>query len=244
MPTADLIADAVGKSCELKQVVEVGPGMGVLTKRLLERGFKLIAAEIDRDSIAYLNLNLKDDHLTVLEIDFLGSTMKTQLPDKFIVAGNFPYNISSQILFRCLEWKDEVIEITGMFQKEVAQRIVAKPGSKTYGILSVLLGLYFKGEYLFTVKPEAFNPPPKVDSGVVRFERSYEFENQVNEKLFFKVVKMAFNQRRKTLRNALKPYFNIAAEDLPFSDKRAEQLAVKDFINLVNKIESYTKNAE
>jgi 16S rRNA (adenine1518-N6/adenine1519-N6)-dimethyltransferase len=238
------IADAVGQSTELKSIVEVGPGMGVLTSLLLERNFEVLAVEIDRESVAYLKEHLQHPKLTVLEDDFLRDGIEAELPEKYAVAGNFPYHISSQILFRCLAWKDNVVEITGMFQKEVAQRIVAPPGSKTYGILSVLMALYFDGEYLFTVKPESFIPPPKVDSGVVRFKRHELYKGEVNEVLFFKVVKMAFNQRRKTLRNALKPYFNIAFDKLPFSDKRAEQLGVKDFIFLVNEIETYLKNAE
>lgn len=239
MHQANAIANAVGASTNIKQVVEIGPGMGVLTRLLLDRGFVVTAVEIDEESIAYLHQNLVHHNLHIIKGDVLSKTIINQLPEKFILCGNFPYNISSQILFQCLEWGERVVEITGMFQKEVAERIVSGPGNKSYGILSVLLALNYTGSYLFTVKPGAFNPPPKVYSGVVQFERLRVPAACMNEKLFKQVVKAAFNQRRKTLRNALKPYFHQAQDELPFADKRAEQLSVTDFILLVNHIQKY-----
>ncbi|MFN4122946.1 MAG: 16S rRNA (adenine(1518)-N(6)/adenine(1519)-N(6))-dimethyltransferase RsmA [Flavobacteriales bacterium] len=241
MHQANAIADAVGVSARIKQVVEVGPGMGVLTKLLLDRGFQVTAVEIDRDSIAYLKQNLLHPNLTIVEGDVLNRHIVEQLPNRFVLCGNFPYNISSQILFQCIEWGERVVEITGMFQKEVAERIVSGPGNKSYGILSVLLALHYKGSYLFTVKPGSFNPPPKVNSGVVRFERLQEPKACGDEKLFKQIVKAAFNQRRKTLRNALKPFYNKADDQLPYADKRAEQLSVDDFILLFDEIQKYLK---
>lgn len=239
MHQANAIADAVGASTQIKQVVEIGPGMGVLTRLLIERGFHITAVEIDRESIAYLHENLSHPNLKIVEGDVLNRHIVEQLPERFILCGNFPYNISSQILFQCIEWGERVVEITGMFQKEVAERIVSGPGNKSYGILSVLLALYYKGSYLFTVKPGSFNPPPKVNSGVVRFERLIDSKVCADEKLFKQIVKAAFNQRRKTLRNALKPFYNKAEDQLPYADKRAEQLSVDDFILLVDEIQKY-----
>jgi 16S rRNA (adenine1518-N6/adenine1519-N6)-dimethyltransferase len=239
MHQAIAIADAIGKSSPTKIAVEIGPGKGVLTKLLLERGFQVTAVEIDKESIAYLNQNLNHEKLQIIEADVLSKSLLHQLPERFILCGNFPYNISSQIMFQALNWGERVAEVTGMFQKEVAERLVAGPGSKTYGILSVLLALHYKGYYLFTVKPGAFFPAPKVNSGVVRFERLPDKISDVNYPLFKAVVKMAFNQRRKTLRNALKPYYNKAGDELPYADKRAEQLSVDDFTMLVKGIEKY-----
>jgi len=222
-----------------KNVLEIGPGMGVLTKYLLKKDVTTHVIEIDTESVEFLKvhyLNLADriiskDFLKINISDFFGD-------DQLAITGNFPYNISSQIVFKTLENKAQIPEFTGMFQKEVAQRICEGPGSKTYGILSVLTQAYYTAEYLFTVPPKVFNPPPKVDSGVIRLTRKENYTLPVDEVLFKKVVKTAFNQRRKTLRNSLKT-MNLSdklREDSIFA-KRPEQLTVQEFISLTSKIE-------
>ena len=222
-----------------KNVLEIGPGMGVLTKYLVKKEIDIIAMDLDSESINFLEENYPNENLQILEADFL----KTDLPDlfgeePFSIIGNFPYNISTQIVFKTLENRSQIPELTGMFQKEVAKRICEKEGNKTYGILSVLTQAFYDAEYLFTVKPEVFNPPPKVDSGVLRLIRKDDFSLPCNEKLFYKVVKTGFQQRRKTLRNSLKT-LNLSdklKEDSIF-DKRPEQLSVSQFISLTQKIE-------
>ena len=219
-------------------VVEIGPGMGVLTKYLLENSaLNLRVVEIDRESVAYLH-----DHyptLNVIEGDFLKLDLNAMFHDTFAVIGNFPYNISSQILFRVFECRNEAVEVVGMFQKEVAERVAAGPGSKVYGILSVLLSAFYDIEYLFTVHEHVFNPPPKVKSAVIRLTRNNVTSLECDEKLFVRVVKAGFNQRRKTLRNALR------SADLPIESvddqvlaRRAEQLSVAEFISLTKSIQS------
>ncbi|MDC7994786.1 16S rRNA (adenine(1518)-N(6)/adenine(1519)-N(6))-dimethyltransferase RsmA [Altibacter sp. HG106] len=221
-----------------EQVLEIGPGMGVLTQFLLEKKLQLTAMDVDTESVAFLEAHFESERLTVLEADFLKFPLETiYASEAFAITGNFPYNISSQIVFKALEHRAQVPEFTGMFQKEVAQRICASEGSKTYGILSVLVQAFYDTEYLFTVKPGAFSPPPKVDSGVLRLRRKKEWTLPVSEPLFFKVVKTAFQQRRKTLRNSLKA-FNLSAElkeDAIFG-QRPEQLSVPEFIALTQKI--------
>ena len=229
-------------------VLEIGPGTGVLTKYLLQRSANLIAMELDEESIIYLNHSFKLEHheilqqnnsLEIIQADFLKYNLTTLFSkEPFAIIGNFPYNISTQIVFRLLEVRNRVPEFSGMFQKEVAQRICAKEGSKTYGILSVLVQAFYHAEYLFTVNPEVFDPPPKVDSGVLRLLRKEDFILDCDEKLFFRVVKTGFNQRRKTLRNSLK-IFNLSdnlKEDAIF-DRRPEELAVDQFIALTKKID-------
>ncbi|MBT8183094.1 MAG: 16S rRNA (adenine(1518)-N(6)/adenine(1519)-N(6))-dimethyltransferase RsmA [Eudoraea sp.] len=229
-------------------VLEIGPGTGVLTKYLLQRSANLIAMELDEESIIYLNHSFQLEHneilqqnnsLEIIQADFLKYNLTTLFNNEpFSIIGNFPYNISTQIVFRLLEVRDRVPEFSGMFQKEVAQRICAKEGSKTYGILSVLVQAFYHAEYLFTVNPEVFDPPPKVDSGVLRLLRKEDFILDCDEKLFFRVVKTGFNQRRKTLRNSLK-IFNLSdnlKEDAIF-DRRPEELAVDQFIALTKKID-------
>ncbi len=217
-----------------KNVLEIGPGMGVLTKYLVEKDVNLIAMEIDRDSVPYLNLNFQQQNLEVIEADFLKFDLSTIFKEEqFGITGNFPYNISTQILFRTIENRDRIPEFTGMFQKEVAMRICEKEGSKTYGIISVLTQAFYDAEYLFTVPPSVFSPPPKVDSGVLRLTRKKDYSLPCDEKMLFSVVKTAFNQRRKTLRNSLKS-FNLSdkiKEDSIFGE-RPEQLSVAQFINL------------
>lgn len=222
-------------------VLEIGPGMGVLTKYLLQKNTELHVIEIDIDSVSYLQEHYPKLKGKIHENDFLKVDV---LPffngDQFAVIGNFPYNISTQIVFKMLELRDLIPEFSGMFQKEVAQRICEKEGSKTYGILSVLVQAFYDAEYLFTVPPSVFNPPPKVDSGVLKLTRKEDFSLSCNEKLFFRVVKTAFQQRRKTLRNSLKIFQlpDDIKEDSIF-DLRPEQLSFTRFIELTKKIEPH-----
>lgn len=223
-----------------KNVLEIGPGMGMLTKYLLEKDIDVIAMELDSESIIYLEENFKNLSLQIIPADFL----KFDLIDFFngepyAITGNFPYNISTQIVFKTLEWRDQIPEFTGMFQKEVAKRICEKEGSKTYGIMSVLVQAFYDAEYLFTVSPSVFQPPPKVESGVLRLRRKENYSLPCDEKFFFRVVKTAFQQRRKTLRNSLK-VFNLSdklKEGLIFG-QRPEQLSVSEFIELTQKLEN------
>jgi 16S rRNA (adenine1518-N6/adenine1519-N6)-dimethyltransferase len=236
------IADALDYET-IEVVIEVGPGTGVLTQFLIEKDAKLIAFEVDRESIAFLNEKYEDPiskskSFELVQEDFLkADLLKHTNLQNFAIIGNFPYNISSQILFKALEYRAHVPQFSGMFQKEVAQRICESPGSKTYGILSVLSQAFYETEYLFTVKPSNFNPPPKVDSGVIKLTRRENYQLDCDEKLFFKVVKTAFQQRRKTLRNSLKT-FNLSdnlKSDLIFA-KRPEQLSYIEFIELTQKL--------
>lgn len=228
-------------------VLEIGPGMGVLTKYLLQKKPKITVIELDRESIAYLHdtfpsehikLNTSKDKFEIIEGDFLKYDLSTIFNKKQVaIIGNFPYNISTQIVFKAIEHREFVPEFAGMFQKEVAKRIAEKEGSKVYGIMSVLTQAFFDVEYLFTVPPTVFNPPPKVESGVIRLVRKKDFSLPVDEKLFFRVVKTAFNQRRKMLRSSLKS-FNLSdsLKEDPIFTKRPEQLSVSAFIALTQKI--------
>jgi 16S rRNA (adenine1518-N6/adenine1519-N6)-dimethyltransferase len=220
-------------------VLEIGPGMGVLTQYLLKQeDIDLKVIEIDRDSVAYLKKNFPLLAGKIIEGDFLEVDIHDIFPSTFSIIGNFPYNISSQIFFKALKHRDQVDELVCMLQKEVAQRIAAPPGSKTYGILSVLLQAYYDIEYIFTVPPGVFTPPPKVMSAVIRLKRNKVLSLQCDETFFVQVVKQAFNTRRKTLRNALKN-LNLPAEvaALAIMDKRAEQLSVEEFVNLTQQID-------
>ena len=238
--TDEKIAERIVESLstEANHVLEIGPGMGVLTKYLIKKEeLDFHVVEIDRESVAYLH-----DHyptLDVIEGDFLQYDLTSLFQDTFSIIGNFPYNISSQILFKVFDNRDRVTEVVGMFQKEVAERVAAGPGNKTYGILSVLLSAFYNIEYLFTVNENVFNPPPKVKSAVIRLKRNDVKGLECNEKLFTQVVKTGFNQRRKTLRNALRqlnmPLDKISEEILA---KRAEQLSVAQFIEITKTIES------
>jgi 16S rRNA (adenine1518-N6/adenine1519-N6)-dimethyltransferase len=224
-------------------VLEIGPGMGVLTQFLLQNPLiDLTAVELDGESVEYLHQHYPQ--LNVIEADFLKMDLKSHFSGTFCVIGNFPYNISSQIFFKMLDNKDSIPCLAGMIQKEVAERIAAPAGSKTYGILSVLMQAYYKIEYLFTVHEHVFDPPPKVKSAVIRFTRNDVSQIDCNEQLFKTVVKTAFNQRRKTLRNSLKP---LGIGDHPvFADSifnmRPEQLNVAAFIDLTNRIEIAQKS--
>lgn len=229
------IVDSLTLHGNYKKVLEIGPGMGVLTKHLLQRKeFETYVIEIDNNSIEYLEHHLPEIKSKTKKGDFLEMDLEKFSEQPFAIIGNFPYNISTQILFKVFENRNLIPEVVGMFQKEVAERIASTPGNKSYGILSVLLQAFYDIEYLFTVPENVFNPQPKVKSGVIRLIRNKTVQLDCDEKLFKNVVKTAFNQRRKTLRNALKPITTNA--DLPFLSKRAEELGYQDFIALTNKI--------
>ena len=245
LKVAQDIADTVDTFPELP-VLEVGPGMGVLTQFLVKKDRLVKVVEVDYESVAYLREAYPslEDH--IIEDDFLKMNLHRLFDGKpFVLTGNYPYNISSQIFFKMLENKDIIPCCTGMIQKEVAERIAAGPGSKTYGILSVLIQAWYKVEYLFTVSEHVFNPPPKVKSAVIRMTRNDTKELGCDEKLFKQVVKTTFNQRRKTLRNSIKP---ILGKDCPLTadalfNKRPEQLSVEEFISLTNQVEEALKTA-
>jgi len=241
--TDESVAQNIADTLDLKgykHVLEIGPGMGVLTKYLLEKPIKTHVIEIDTESVDYLKANYLNLADRIYEYDFLKYDLTEIFNDEpFAIIGNFPYNISTQIVFKTLDMREQIPEFSGMFQKEVAKRICSKEGSKVYGILSVLTQAFYEAEYLFTVPPTVFNPPPKIDSGVLRLKRKENFTLPCNEKLFFRVVKTAFQQRRKTLRNSLKT-FNLS-DNLKANvifDKRPEQLSVDSFIELTQYIEN------
>jgi 16S rRNA (adenine1518-N6/adenine1519-N6)-dimethyltransferase len=219
-------------------VLEVGPGTGVLTQFLREATRDLTLVEIDGESIEYLKKHYPDLQGRIIEADFLKLDLSRLFPGSFCVIGNYPYNISSQIFFKVLDYKDRIPCCTGMLQKEVAERLASKPGKKAYGIITVLLTAWYDIEYLFTVEPEVFDPPPKVKSAVIRITRNSRTQLGCDETLFKTVVKTAFNQRRKTMRNSLKSLLgkeNALLKD-PVFDKRPEQLSVEEFIDLTNRI--------
>jgi 16S rRNA (adenine1518-N6/adenine1519-N6)-dimethyltransferase len=233
---AKRIADSFLESVS-GNILEVGPGTGVLTKYLIEKE-NFFAVEIDTESIAYLKKTYPQHEQKIIYKDFLNIDIGKLFEGNFSIVGNFPYNISSQIMFKVLDHKDRVDVVVGMFQKEVAERIAEKPGTKTYGILSVLLQAFYEIEYLFTVEPTAFNPPPKVRSAVIRLTRNKTQNLGCDEKLFKSIVKMAFNQRRKMMRNSLKSFVK---DETLFTHKhfinRPEQLSVADFVELTKMIE-------
>jgi 16S rRNA (adenine1518-N6/adenine1519-N6)-dimethyltransferase len=239
LKVAQDIADTVDACPELP-VLEVGPGMGVLTQYLLPKQRPLKVVELDYESVAYLREAFPQLEDNIIEDDFLKMNLTRLFEGKpFVLTGNYPYNISSQIFFKMLENKDLIPCCTGMIQKEVAERMAAGPGSKTYGILSVLMQAWYKVEYLFTVHEHVFNPPPKVKSAVIRMTRNDTTQLGCNEALFKQVVKTTFNQRRKTLRNSIKPILGkdcSLTQDALF-DKRPEQLSVQQFIELTNMVE-------
>ncbi|MGV8111557.1 MAG: 16S rRNA (adenine(1518)-N(6)/adenine(1519)-N(6))-dimethyltransferase RsmA [Lentimicrobium sp.] len=230
------ITDSLNLPCDA--LLEIGPGTGVLTKYLLELPVnKFLAIDVDRDAVPYLKKTFPEAADNFIEGDFLRIPVDQLFDGPFSVIGNFPYNISSQILFRVLDYRNQIPEVVGMFQKEVAERIAAPPGSKTYGIMSVLLQAWYDIEYLFTVGAEVFVPPPKVESAVIRLKRNQVQSLGCDEKLFVNIVKTAFNQRRKTLRNALKSYRfspDDALEEL--LTKRAERLGVEEFVFITNHV--------
>jgi 16S rRNA (adenine1518-N6/adenine1519-N6)-dimethyltransferase len=219
----------------IERLVEVGPGAGALTEYIYKiptQAFKAI--ELDTEKVNYLSHTFPELNGKLINEDFLTTAMPFE--DSFVLVGNFPYNISTQIVFKVLDWKEQVPVMVGMFQKEVAERIAAKPHSKAYGILSVLAQAFYDVTYLFDVPPSAFNPPPKVDSGVIMFKRKTTFPEMASEKSFYHIVKMAFGQRRKMLRNPLKPYFTPAQLEDPIFMKRAENLTYEDYAALTFKM--------
>ncbi len=228
-------------SGDFEKVCEIGPGTGVLTRPLLEQGniknLKLI--EIDNESVEYLHENFHDPRLTIIEADFLKMDLREIFEDKFAVIGNFPYNISSQIFFKTLDYRNLVPEVVGMIQKEVAERLASPPGNKTYGILSVLLQAWYDIEYCFTVNENVFIPPPKVKSAVIKLTRNNTTKLDCDEQLFKRVVKAAFHHRRKTINNNMK---FICSKPLPkhaLISERAEQLSVANFVELTNLVSEY-----
>lgn len=238
------IADQYKSHQGCNKILEIGPGMGALTEFLLQREeLDVYVMDIDRDSIAYLKNHFPALNNKIIEGDFLRADLQTLMgKESFGVVGNFPYNISSQILFKCLDHRDQIPEIMGMFQKEVAERVAEKPGSKTYGIMSVLLQAFYDIEYCFTVDEHVFNPPPKVKSGVIRCTRNKRGSLPCDEKLFIRIVKMSFNQRRKTIRNSIKQLIGGTDFDHPYLTLRPERLSVEQFIELTQAVEKIQKN--
>lgn len=227
---ADTLKDYVGTP-----VLEVGPGMGVLTQYLIAKGHDLKVVELDRESVDYLHANFPELEGKVIGEDFLQLDLASMYDGQFCIIGNYPYNISSQIFFKVLDYRDQVVCCSGMLQKEVAERIAAGPRSKTYGILSVLLQAWYDIEYLFTVSEHVFNPPPKVKSGVIRLVRNNVRELGCDESMFKTIVKLSFGQRRKTLRNSLRSFAKnpeVLTDEI--FNKRPEQLSVAEFIRLTN----------
>jgi 16S rRNA (adenine1518-N6/adenine1519-N6)-dimethyltransferase len=232
------IVESLRPADRYSQVLEVGPGMGILSDFLLQKSeYEVSMIDIDTESFDYLKKKYPQLGSRLINADFLDMDFGAYFKGPMAIIGNFPYNISSQILFKVLDNRSQVIEVVGMFQKEVAERCTSKPGCKEYGILSVFLQAYYKVEYLFTVKAGVFNPPPKVLSAVIRLKRNETNQLNCDEKLFWQVVKAGFNQRRKTLRNALSSLINKEKmTEEPLLDLRAERLGVDDFVKLTNEI--------
>ncbi|MFH1120791.1 MAG: 16S rRNA (adenine(1518)-N(6)/adenine(1519)-N(6))-dimethyltransferase RsmA [Bacteroidota bacterium] len=232
------IVDSLTMPCDA--LLEIGPGTGVLTKYLIGLPIrKFIALDVDRDSIPFLKNTFPEAAESFVEGDFLRLPVDEMMAENFSIIGNFPYNISTQIFFKVLENRNRVPEVVGMLQKEVAERIAAPPGSKTYGIMSVLLQAWYDIEYLFTVEPHVFVPPPKVKSGVIRIKRNQVQSLGCDERLFITIVKTAFNQRRKTLRNGLKSFqFTADTKLTGLFTKRAEQLGVEEFVYITQMVKT------
>jgi 16S rRNA (adenine1518-N6/adenine1519-N6)-dimethyltransferase len=240
MTVCKQIANTYGSHKECKKVLEVGPGMGALTGFLLEdeMGLDLWVMDLDKESIEYLKKNRPSLDGKIIEADFLKIDLKSLMGDgPFAVVGNFPYNISTQIMFKCLEMRDQIPEIMGMFQREVAWRIAEPPGTKQRGILSVLMQAYYDIEYCFTVDEHVFEPPPKVKSGVIRLTRNDRDSLPCNEKLFKQLVKLSFNQRRKTIRNSIKQFIKGKGVEHELLGLRPEALSVDQFIELTLLVE-------
>ncbi len=235
---ANKIAESIDKVTEYPRVLEIGPGMGMLTKYLMNQSYELLLSEADKDMVTFLVENMKIDDSTIYKNDFLKLDLHKLFGDNpFIIIGNFPYNISSQIIFKMLEDTSIVPQMVGMFQKEMAERVVAPPGSKTYGVISVLTQAFYDCEYLFTVDKNCFNPPPKVQSAVIRLNRKDNQSLGCDPIAFKKIVKQAFGQRRKMMRNTLKSI--VSDENLLTNDifnKRPETLSVQEFVSLTNMI--------
>lgn len=239
----NIARDTVGAILEKDKtsfIIEVGPGTGVLTQFLINDVENFLAMDVDGESVDYLKLKYPEKKDKIILSDFLEADLLKLAGQKFNVVGNFPYNISSQIMFKVLENKNSVDYVVGMFQKEVAMRLAEKPGSKVYGILSVLLQAYYDIEYLFTVHENVFTPPPKVKSAVIRLTRNSVQNLDCDEVLFKKIVKTTFNQRRKTIRNSVRTLFNNNELRHPLLDKRPEQLSVAQFVELTKFVEEQT----
>lgn len=245
------IADGLEKTHLYENVLEVGPGKGMLTKYLLQRDYNLKVVEADRDMVSFLEKNFLALEGKIISNDFLKTDLNEMFDGQsFGLIGNFPYNISTQIIFKMLDYKELIPEMVGMFQKEVAERIVSPPGSKTYGVISVLIQAYYEGKYLFTVDRMNFNPPPKVQSGVIQLVRRENLDLGCDPKLFKRIVKQAFSQRRKMLRNTMKAFLNKedpAANELlqsEFFQLRPEKLSVQDYVKLANWIHDINQEKE
>ena len=232
---AQKTADSLSAN-DIQNVLEIGPGTGVLTKYLMNRAFNLHVIEIDDESIDYLKATYPELSDKIIHADFLKTDLTGLFNGEFAIIGNFPYNISNLILFKIYENRTLIPEMCGMFQKEVAERICSKPGSKVFGILSVLIQAFYDVEYLFTVSENVFFPPPKVKSAVIRMQRRDDYSLNCDEALFLKVVKTGFNQRRKTLRNSLKSLTDTRSIEDELFSKRPEQLNVESFVKLTNLI--------
>ncbi len=236
---AQRIADSLQPDQRYQNLLEVGPGAGMLTKYLLEKDLSLIVVEADRDMVFYLQKHYPRLAGRIVGADFLKTILNEFFNGApFGLVGNFPYNISSQIVFHMLKYRHAIPEMVGMFQKEMAERIVAPPGGKTYGVISVLAQAFYEGEYLFSVSKGNFNPPPKVQSAVIRLARKKDYQLDCDEKLFRRIVKQAFGQRRKMLRNSLKSIVpDHAMLQEPFFQQRPERLSVEDFVRLAQRVE-------
>ena len=233
---SSLIADSLRDNGAFQKVLEIGPGKGMLTKYLLQKKYALLVVEADQDMVQYLKKHYPVLRERIISADFLKIPLDKIFPgEPFGIIGNFPYNISSQILFKMLDYKEQIPELVGMFQKEVAERVVSVPGSKVYGVISVLVQAWYKGEYLFTVDKENFNPPPKVQSAVIRLTRKDQTGIGCDEKLFKSIVKQTFSQRRKMLRNTMKAFLkdNPLLDD-PFFTQRPEKVSLEGFVQLTN----------
>lgn len=243
-PVSEKIATSLERSEGFRNVLEIGPGKGVLTKYLSKQDINLKVVEADNDMVDFLVRNNILDPSQITLLDFLKLNLSRVFDgEQFYMIGNYPYNISSQILFKMINSKELVPEMVGMFQKEVADRVVAPPGSKTYGVISVLVQAYYEGKTIIDVAPGSFSPPPKVNSSVIRLKRKDNYELPCDDRLFRSVVKTSFNQRRKMLRNTLKPLVTDPSilED-PFFTQRPEQLGVKEFIEITLKLENQSKS--
>lgn len=240
LTVAQNIVDGLTLAGGYKKVLEIGPGMGVLTQFLIQNNnYQTYLIDIDTESIIYLKKHFSSLGDKIIEDDFLNMDLKTITgKEPFAIIGNFPYNISTQILFKVLDYKDQVPEVVGMFQKEVAERIASEPGSKVYGITSVLLQAFYDIDYLFTVDENVFNPPPKVKSGVIRLTRNNKSKLACNETLFKTIVKTAFNQRRKMMSNSLKSFIPDEHKENPIFSLRPEQLSVEQFISLTSLLDN------
>ncbi|MBK7408697.1 MAG: ribosomal RNA small subunit methyltransferase A [Saprospirales bacterium] len=237
-PIAQRIAESLQETAHYKRCWK-WPRQGILTKFLLDKPYELVAVEADADMVTYLKQFFPSLDGRVVEADFLKLRLNEVMGEEpFGLIGNFPYNISSQILFKMIDYRDQIPELLGMFQREMADRVIAPPGSKTYGVISVLVQAFYKGAHLFSVKPGSFSPPPKVQSSVIRLVRKDPYTLDCDERLFRRIVKQAFNQRRKMLRNTLKPLFPDEILKEEYFQQRPEVLSVDDFVQLTKRIEA------